>query len=65
MKEFIISLFTNKTLKLVNTQRVFALNIEQARELAKENFKPNRWQFVGAEAIQSNKLTTKNKNKNV
>lgn len=61
MKQFIISLFTCGKLKLVNTQTVFAVNVEQARELAKENFKPNRAQFVGAQAILNKSIINKNK----
>lgn len=60
MKQVIISLHQNVSQKLINSKNVFALNVEQARELAKETFKPARGQWVGAEVIQ-NKSIHKNK----
>lgn len=60
MKKFLIVLCKNVSLTRINSQTVFALSVEEARNLAKEIFRPNRWQFVGAEAIQ-NKSITKHK----
>jgi hypothetical protein len=65
MKEFIISLHRNVTSKLINSQKVFAVNIEQAYQLAKETFKPQRGQFAGAEAMPVlNKSNNKTNRKN-